>query len=309
MLSLKYYGRIKGEGCGSIKEIIKYNLKIADIYFEVESFPDEYAENEFRAYMVDSLPNEDAVKVKCIRTTDKIPEPCGEKLTLKGESNWYREKDGRYSLCFYDSDNDCICAVMTYDNNIKQAEVTLLDVYNLFGIDTEYFLHNIMEYAFRMTLLFHGGFAVHASSIAYKGFGIAFSAESGTGKSTHTDLWLKNYPGAYILNDDGPALRLMGDKWYIYGTPWAGTSGINVNAGVELKALVFLERNETNVIRDCPTGEAIKRIFDAIVHPMSDEITDIVFDSVSKFFMLSRVCVLGCNMSDEAPETVKEYLF
>lgn len=299
----------KNKGCDSIKDTVNYILKIADIYFDVTSFEDAYAQGEFENYMVNDTLSEGAIRVNCVHTCNTLSEPCGQKLTLKEETNWYQESPGRYSLCFYDSFNDCICAIMTYDNNAREISVTLLDVRKLYDIDDKYFLHNILEYAFRIALVFNGGFAIHASSIAHEGYGIAFSAESGTGKSTHTDLWLKNYPGTYILNDDGPALRLKDGKWYIYGTPWAGTSGINANSGVELKALVFLERSETNIIRDCPTGEALKRIFDAIVHPVSDEITNLVLESVSDFFIRSKVCVLGCNISDDAPKTVKEYLY
>ncbi len=285
-----------------------YFLKIADIYFKIKSFYDEYTLEQFQAYMVDTCPD-NFIDVECVLTREQLEEPSGTRLTEHSESNWYIDADGAYILSFYDAENQCICANMRYDTRLSKAYALLYDVESIYGVDTQFFLYNILEYAFRIALVFNGGFAIHASSIVHEGYGLAFSAESGTGKSTHTGLWMKNYPGTYILNDDAPAMRFVDGVWYMYGTPWAGTTGINANVRVPLKSLVFLERSLQNTIRDASTPEAIRRIFEAIIHPMSDQITDLIFDMVSRFITHSRICVLGCNISDEAPKVVKEYLF
>lgn len=285
-----------------------YFLKIADMYFKVKSFYDEYTLEQFQSYMVDTCPD-NCIDVECVLTKEKLEEPAGTRLTDHSESNWYMDEYGAYILSFYDCENQCICANMRYDTKRSKAYAMLYDVECVYGVDTRFFLYNILEYAFRIALVFNGGFAIHASSIVYDGFGLAFSAESGTGKSTHTGLWLKNYPGTYILNDDAPALRKVNGIWHMYGTPWAGTTGINANVGVPVKALVFLERSDINAIADISTPEAIRRIFEAIIHPMSDEVTDIIFSMLSSFLTECRVCVLGCTISDDAPKTVKDYLF
>ncbi len=290
-----------------IENVVQYNFKVADLYFEVSSFPDKYTEEMLKDYFCEHC-TEDAVRVECTRTKEPLEQPQGTRLTERSQDNWYLN-NGVYTLCIYDYENDCICANMHYDNANSHVSVTLLDVQALYGVDTEFFLYNVLERVFRTALVFNGGFAVHASSVVHEGYGLAFSAQSGTGKSTHTDLWIKNYPGTYILNDDAPAFRMKDGMWHMYGTPWAGTSGINVNVGVPVKALVFLERSQTNTIRDVSTAETISRIFEAIMNPISDEITNLVFDAVSSFITNSRVCVLGCNISDEAPKTVKKYLF
>ena len=285
-----------------------YFLKIADIFFKIESFYDQYTLKEFKDYITDTVPCE-YISVKCILKDEDLKEPSGKRLTQHSESNWYLAHAGSYALSFYDAENECICANMYYDPKRSEANVELYDVNKHYGVDTEFFLYNILERVFRISLIFNGGFAVHASSIVHEGWGLAFSAESGTGKSTHTGLWMETYPGTYILNDDAPALRLKDGTWYMYGTPWAGTTGINENVAVPLKALVFLERSTENTIRDASTPEAIRRLFEAIIHPMSDEVTDIIFDLVSSFISNSKICVLGCNISPEAPKTVKNYLF
>ena len=45
--------------------------------------------------------------------------------------------------------------------------------------------------AFYHHLVDFGGIMLHSSAVAYKGEAYLFSANSGTGKSTHTSLWLK----------------------------------------------------------------------------------------------------------------------
>ncbi|MFR5584255.1 MAG: hypothetical protein ACLTLQ_10945 [[Clostridium] scindens] len=54
-----------------------------------------------------------------------------------------------------------------------------------------------------------GGMMLHASAVEVDGKAYLFSADSGTGKSTHTKQW-QNYFGkerALIINDDKPAIR------------------------------------------------------------------------------------------------------
>ena len=48
---------------------------------------------------------------------------------------------------------------------------------------------------------------LHSSAVVADGKAYLFTADSGTGKSTHTQLWPRMFGDrAYILNDDKPAL-------------------------------------------------------------------------------------------------------
>ena len=285
-----------------------YTLRIADLTFNIDSYPDALTKSQFKAYETEYADAPD-VSVVCEFTDKEITEPDCPKLTDKEEINWYSPGDGKYYITFYDFVNGVYCARVYYDNESRQAQVMVYDVRNKYGVDDSVVLYNVLERVFRLALVFNGGFVIHASSIIHDGFGLAFSAESGTGKSTHTGLWLSTYPGTYILNDDAPALRYHDGQWRIYGTPWAGTTGINVNASAPLKAVVFLERGEDNKIRTCSALEGIKRLFEAIIHPVSDEMVNIVLSNVSGFITSSSMCVLNCNMTEDAPKTVKEYLY
>ena len=93
------------------------------------------------------------------------------------------------------------------------------------------------------------GVMLHASCVEYDGKAYLFSARSGTGKSTHTHLWLKYLPGARIINDDKPAIRLVDGVFYAYGTPWSGKTDESVNVGVPIAGICFLSRGENKIKR------------------------------------------------------------
>lgn len=86
----------------------------------------------------------------------------------------------------------------------------------------EYCYNNflMMLFAFasmdKQTLLFH------ASVIAREGKAYLFLAKSGTGKSTHSTLWLKHVPGCQLVNDDNPVVGVRDGVAYVYGSPWSG---------------------------------------------------------------------------------------
>lgn len=286
---------------------MKLELKIADLKINIDSFYDKYLAEITAEYVSQSESFDFYIKTDVIQNS--IIPPDAKKLTDRVVANWYIHDDGRYEYIYYDKYNDANVIKAVFDMKNKTVYITLLDVNSKFGVDTEVFLFNAIGIAFNFIVLFNNGFVVHASSIVYNNTGLAFSAESGTGKSTHTGLWLKNYPGTVILNDDKPVMRFVDGKWNIYGTPWAGTTGINENLSVPLKALVFLERSENNTIRDCVGVEAIKRFFEAVIHPFSDETTDLLLNSLTLLIKHSRICVLGCNMTDDAPKTVREFLY
>ena len=64
---------------------------------------------------------------------------------------------------------------------------------------------------FYMKLLKHQGFMIHASAVEKEGKAYLFSAPSGTGKSTHAQLWRQTFKGEpiRIINDDKPAVCLQ----------------------------------------------------------------------------------------------------
>ena len=87
----------------------------------------------------------------------------------------------------------------------------------------------------------------------------AFCGNSGVGKSTHTRLWQNHFGknNVHIINDDKPALRLFGNSFTVYGTPFSGNSDENENIKAPLHAVVFLEQCEHNAMKKLTAKEAL----------------------------------------------------
>ena len=108
-------------------------------------------------------------------------------------------------------------------------------------------LNTFLMMLFAQSAVLHHTCLIHASVVIKDSFGYAFLGKSGTGKSTHSALWVKTFPDAELLNDDNPAVRITdSNRIYIYGTPWSGKTPCYKNAGVELAACVRLEQSSVN---------------------------------------------------------------
>lgn len=169
------------------------------------------------------------------------------------------------------------------------------------------FTDEMIEYIFLgseyyISLIHFGGMMLHSSCVVYDGKAYLFSAPSGTGKSTHTQLWLKQFPGAYILNDDKPAIRIRPDGIYAYGTPFSGKTDLNVNIGVPIGGICVLERGETNHIDKVSTDEALFAVLNQTVRPYKEEEMDKLLTIVEKVIQNVPVYRLSCNMELEAAE-------
>ncbi len=158
--------------------------------------------------------------------------------------------------------------------------------------------------AFYESILDFDGIMLHSSGVCVDGYVYLFSADPGTGKSTHTGLWQK-YLGsdkAFIINDDKPAIRLIDDKIYVYGTPWSGKTDQNLNMREELGAIVFIEQSKKNFITPISVAEAIPLIMKQTLRPRELDKANKMLDVLDKILTETPVYRLGCDMSREAVE-------
>lgn len=122
-------------------------------------------------------------------------------------------------------------------------------------------------YQFYKALVHFGGFFLHASTVVKDGKAYLFSADSGTGKSTHTRLWVSTFGGdTRVINDDKPALRKIDGIWYAYGTPWCGKDHININEKAPIAGLCFLKQAPHNKIRPLEPSDTLNRILKQTIY-------------------------------------------
>ena len=136
--------------------------------------------------------------------------------------------------------------------------------------------------------------------VAYHGKAYAFTAKSGTGKTTHVNLWLKNIPGAYVLNGDKPLLRWVDGQVFACGTPWQGKENLGRNEMLPLAAICLLERSEGNHIAEIGFSEAMGMLVQQTNRSDRPELMLPTLDLIGKIGTAVKLYRLGCNRDDEA---------
>lgn len=154
---------------------------------------------------------------------------------------------------------------------------------------------------FYKELLKFDGFQMHSSAVVVDEKAYLFSANSGTGKSTHTELWMKQFGDkAYVINDDKPAVRLINGIWYAFGTPWSGKNDISVNKGVPIAGICMLERGDKNEIKPFTGKDAIFEIFVQTNRPKGTEYRVKLLELIDELIARVPIWKLKCNMEPEA---------
>ena len=141
---------------------------------------------------------------------------------------------------------------------------------------------------------------MHGSAVAVGNEAFLFTAASGTGKTTHSRLWLEQIPGAYIVNGDKPLLRMRDGFCEACGTPWSGKENMNRNAMVPLRAICFLNRGAKNRIEEIPIREAAPLLLQQSYRTADSLIMQKTMQLVKQLGNCVRFYRLFCNMEPEA---------
>lgn len=153
-------------------------------------------------------------------------------------------------------------------------------------------------------------FFLHSAVVAVDGKSYAFLANSGVGKSTHIQHWMKYSTEIgktpVIINGDKTLYRIIGDKIHTCGHPWAGKEHWYANQMVPLKALCFLERGMKNSIRVCEINEAMGKIFHQVLLPKDKEQLIQTLDLIEYLLLSVPQYSLECTDSTEAAEIAYE---
>ena len=144
-------------------------------------------------------------------------------------------------------------------------------------------------------LLFHG------SAIAVDQEGYLFTAHSGTGKSTHTRLWMQAFGDrAVMVNDDKPFLELTSGGVLLHGSPWSGKHGLDANICVPLKGICVLERGAENRIAPVSPETALPMLQKQAYRPLSDDKTLPFLQLVDRLSVSVPLWKMACNKNPDA---------
>jgi len=164
--------------------------------------------------------------------------------------------------------------------------------------------------AFGQAALSFQAILIHASALVYGENGVAFLGKSGTGKSTHSRLWIENL-GAELLNDDNPAVRLdERGSVMIYGTPWSGKCACYINRGLPLKALVRLRQSPANHIKlKNGIGALIAVLPSCTALRWNKTLFTKMNDTLEKMLGSVQVAELDCRPDAEAARLCADHIY
>lgn len=142
---------------------------------------------------------------------------------------------------------------------------------------------------------------IHASLVRNNGYGYAFIAKSGTGKSTQVSMWLRYIPDCDLMNDDNPIIRIIDGKPFIYGGPWSGKTPCYRNVKAPLGAITRIDRDTKNWIEKLPPVEAFASVLPACSAMKWDEdVYRHVCDTITKIIETTGIYTLHCLPNEEA---------
>ena len=152
---------------------------------------------------------------------------------------------------------------------------------------------------------------VHSSVVVCEGRAVMCLGESGTGKSTHTGLWLHYIEGTHLLNDDSPFLCLEKDGWYVYGSPWSGKTPCFRQERWPVAALVRIVQRPENTIERLGVLQAFGALQPSCPPClMKDEgLQDRLVGYVGKAIESLPVYRLGCRPDEEAARLSHDTIF
>lgn len=150
---------------------------------------------------------------------------------------------------------------------------------------------------------------IHASVIVKDEEAYVFYGESGKGKSTQCENWLRVFNKAFILNDDNPILYLKNGQLFVSGSPWSGKSNYYINKSYPVKALISIDKSISNKI----TTLTQKGFFYELLHsvsfnPIKNSATIIALSRILKFYYKTKCLKYNCQNSIKAPLYLHESL-
>ena len=172
------------------------------------------------------------------------------------------------------------------------------------------FINRLIMIAFGVAVAPHRTLKMHASVTVLNGQALLFLGVSGTGKSTHSRLWRKFVPGATLLNDDEPIVRVLeGGEVRVYGCPWSGGTPWYKNASARVKAFVYLYLARENKLSRLRGRDSFDAIYSSSAFLHSDKVRHLaMFDTVADVLERIPVYRLDCRPDEEAVSLTRQLL-
>ncbi len=229
------------------------------------------------------LPKEERTRIKTVDTGN-------------GDTIVDQTSTGDYQFIIKDVFGNSCCMLRTSCNFVKcKCALNGTESMRTFG------LNNALMLIFAFAGSKKNALLIHASLVRHNGWGYAFTAKSGTGKSTQVSMWLKNIPGCDLMNDDNPIVRIIDNTPYIYGSPWSGKTPCYRNVKARLGAVVEINRSEKNYVERTAPIEAFATLLTGCsTMKWDNEIFNCICNIITKIIETTPNYDLYCRPDNES---------
>lgn len=192
------------------------------------------------------------------------------------------------------------CAFIKSDSERKRFNIATRGTKS----DMAFGLNNALMVIYTLCSAGHDTLLMHSSVVENNGKAYMFLGVSGSGKSTHSDMWVAHIPGSTLVNDDNPVLRIAPDGTpTMYGSPWSGKRPVYLNVHYPIGGFAAIEKNKENKIHK----ESIPNAFGILLSSCSTmkfdkEVHMKICGTVSKVLEKVPVHTLYCRPDAEAAE-------
>lgn len=147
----------------------------------------------------------------------------------------------------------------------------------------------------------------HAAVVEIDGRAYAFTAKSGTGKTTHTKHIISRFgERARYINGDKPIIRIIDGVPYAFGTPWRGKESYGANVSAPLVGIALLSRAAENTAQAVNGAGYGSHILSSVYIPKERESAKMALGVVSRILSSVSVIELHCNPDPSSVEATAE---
>ena len=251
-------------------------------------FRTESCINEYKLFTLTLIENAEVLATKDPVSVDLEDE--------NGNTTLFTHDDGSMTI-YLTSVSGCQCCriQISKDYHTSKAWIGGTPSERRYALDTTLMLLYTFASAKLDTLL------IHASTIKYDGKGYLFLGKSGTGKSTHSHLWIEHIEGSELLNDDNPILRIVDGNVYVYGSPWSGKTNCYRNIRIPVGGIVRLHQATFNRISLLSCIKAYAALLPSCsCMKWNHEMAETIHSTISKVIERVPIYSLECLPNREA---------
>lgn len=215
-----------------------------------------------------------------------------------GHTRLLRTEDGRYCVELSGSRDGKVLGTFIANASFSSVYASIRTDAATAGSSI---LSSMLRIAFAQAVILREGLSIHASAVVSDGKAYLFLGKSGTGKSTHARLWLKNIPGSHLLNDDNPAVRLIDGSPVAFGTPWSGKTPCYRDESAPVGGFVRLRQGDTDIFTEKEDVAAFVALLPScsVIHSDAN-LQSMLYDTLTRLSERVPVGELTCLPDDES---------